>query len=92
MQSQLLKTAEVDTRAVEHLIYKRIVLAKDGFHEEALSEFDAAEQYEEALESYDSAILIETNHKEGRIFRGAALQRSGHFQLAYQSYDKALTL
>ncbi|MGQ9872775.1 tetratricopeptide repeat protein [Leptodesmis sp.] len=79
MRSQLLSTVEGDTRVAERLTQRGIALAKDGFHQEAVSEFDMA-------------IRWRPHHWLTWYHRGEALATLNRYVEALASFEQALEL
>ncbi|MGC8714881.1 MAG: tetratricopeptide repeat protein [Leptodesmis sp.] len=77
MRSPLLSTVEGDTRVAEHLTQRGIALAKDGFHQEAVAEFDAA-------------IRWRPHHWLAWYHRGEALAALNKYAEALASFEQAL--
>ncbi|NJL22035.1 MAG: tetratricopeptide repeat protein [Leptolyngbyaceae cyanobacterium SM1_3_5] len=47
-------------------------------------------RYLEALDHFDRALALMSDHCKTWTFRGVALQRLNHYREAYASYDRAL--
>ncbi|MBN2565787.1 MAG: tetratricopeptide repeat protein [Candidatus Eisenbacteria bacterium] len=54
--------------------------------------FMDADQYEEAVNEYEKAIVIDPNHPDSRIGLGAAYQNMGDFDAAIEQYEMAYEL
>ncbi|MGA7954252.1 MAG: tetratricopeptide repeat protein [Gloeobacterales cyanobacterium] len=71
--------------------YQTPILRAELLHKQGQI-FDAAQNYEEAIASYDKALTIQPDNYGVWISRGETLRKLERYEEAIASYDKALTI